>query len=159
MKTNKKAAPKKAVKKDSATKLPKHWRQKDADTKARPKRKTVPADSIVIKPEEEEQFIENYLVKNNLRVVRLDQCQGAAPVTIEGQIKKILDALNNLNGKAQNETLAKVLKTVKDQRNKEIESLNTNLITATKHLQDRQENDMVFDSILKGQYEKLHFLD
>lgn len=43
MKTNKKAAPKKAVKKDSATKL----------EKLRPKRKTVPADSIVIKPEEE----------------------------------------------------------------------------------------------------------
>lgn len=99
------------------------------------------------------------MVKNNLRVIHLDKCQGSAPVTIEGHIKTILDALNHLNGKAQNETIAKVLKTIKDQRNKEIESLNTNLITATKHLQDRQENDMVFDSILKGQYEKLHFLD
>lgn len=149
VKSKLKRPPKKVVKKDSATKL----------EKLRPKRKTVPADSIIVKPGEEEEFVVKFLSDKGMYAIPHPANQCAAPITIEGQIKTILDALNRLNGKAQNETIAKVLKTVKDQRTKEIDGINANLITATKALQEKQESDGVFDCILKGQYEKLQFLD
>ncbi len=146
-KSKHKTPPKKAQKKDSSAKTP------------RPPRKTVPADSIIVKPGEEEEFVVKYLSAKGYYAVPLPGGQVAAPITIEGQIKSILDALNRLNAKAQNETIAKVLKTVKDQRTKELETINANLVATTKVLQDKQEADGVFDSILKGQYERLHFLD